>query len=286
MIRRSVALIVLAVVASGCANSELGRSVPACPLDPDVITSVTATMILQMQAVDTAEYVPCLNDLKAGWSYEDLVPERGKSRFTLDSDRLGSGFVEVTLAPACDVGGARERRTDAATGVTEYRQVELVSSEVTVVVVPVTPRVADYARRIESELEAQEFNGRTVSVRFDTTDATLGDKIAAAARADRPIVIVDEQDAQADTATLQLPDERDWTRGLDRDDLFDRLDDRLPDAVYTGRWFQVFDGGCIEYAFDAEGPGVDRLEADIEEAIGLFPAGDVRRTMREIGVLG
>ena len=286
MSRRLVPLLVLLVVAAGCANDALGRSVPACPINPDVISSISSTMVLQMQAVDTAEFVPCLNDLNAGWEYNDLFPERGKSRFTLDSDRLGSGFLEVTLTPACDVGDATERVTQAETGVTEYRNVEVVRSEVVVVVVPVTPRVAGYARVLETELEAQEFNGRTASVLFDAADSPLADKVANAAQQGRPIVIVDERDELAGTATLQMADEDEPTRELDRDDLFERLDDHLPEPSYRGEWFQVFTGGCITYEFDAAGPGVDRLAADVADALGLYPAGEVRRALRSIGVLG
>jgi len=286
MSRRLTAVLVLALVAGACGNNQLGRTVPACPVDPDVITSVSGAIVVQMQAVDTAEYVPCLNDLKAGWSYEDLVPERGLSRFWLNSDRLGSRFLEVSLTPSCDVGSATEVRTDPESGVTEFREVELVSSTVTMVIVPTTGREVEYAAFIEAELEAREIRDRRVFVVFDATDTPLSDKVAAAAARDRPIIIVNEQDAIDETATLQMPDENDSVRGLDLDELFDRLDRRLPKPSFEGIWYQVFEGGCITYEFDAEGPGVDRLAEDVEEALGLFPAEVVRRAMRSAGVLG
>ncbi|MBT8164988.1 MAG: hypothetical protein KJP22_08580 [Acidimicrobiia bacterium] len=286
MSRRLFALVIVALVASACGNNQLGRGVPACPADPEVITSVTGSMVLQMQAVDSAEYVPCLNDLKAGWSYEDLVSSRGKSQFWLDSDRLGSHFVEVTLAASCDVGGAPELTTDGVTGVTEFRDVNLVSSTVTMVIVPTTGREADYARAIESELEARQINDRQVFVVFDTSDLPLTEKVAAAAERNRPIIIVNEQDALDRTATLRMPDDTSSVRGLKLPQLFDRLESRLPDPSFTGRWYRVFEGGCITYEFDAEGPGVDRLADDVEDALGLFPAGVVRRAMRSAGILG
>jgi hypothetical protein len=286
MSRRVLVALTIALVATACGNNQLGRSVPACPVDPEVITSFSGAIVMQMQAVDTADYVPCLNDLKAGWSYQDLVPERGQSRFWLDSDRLGSRFIEVSLTPSCEVGSASELTTDGVTGVTEYRAVELVDSSVTIVIVPATGREADYARAIEAELEAREINDRTVFVIFDTTDAPLDEKIASAARGNRPIVIVNEQDALDGTATLQMPDERESARGLDLDDLFERLEGRLPKPSFTGNWFRVFEGGCITYEFDASGPGVGRLAADVEEALGLFPAGDVRAALRSAGILG
>jgi hypothetical protein len=279
-------MLALALVAAACGNSQLGRSVPACPVDPEIITTFSGAIILQMQAVDTAEYVPCLNDLKAGWSYEDLVPERGLSRFWLESDRLGSRFLEVSLTPACDVGSASELTTDGVTGVTEFRDVELVGSSITMVVVPATGREADYARTIEAELEARQINDRAVSVVFDTSDAPLADKVASAALRDRPIIIVNEQDAIDRTATLQMPDERESARGLDLNDLFERLESRLPKPSFTGHWYRVFEGGCITYEFDASGRGVDGLAADVTEALGLFPAGEARAALRASGLLG
>jgi hypothetical protein len=285
MSRRLIVLVLVGFVASACGNSQLGREVPACSADSDVITSFSGAIVLQMQAVDTAEYVPCLNDLKAGWSYEHLVPERGRSRFWLNSDRIGSHFLEVTLTPSCGVdaatpvpGGSQE--------VSEFRDVELVGSTATIVIVPVTGREAGYAEAIERELEARQISDRTLFVVFDSSDVPLADKVEAAARRDRPIIIVDEQDAQDGTATLQMPNEAQSERGLDLGDLFDRLEDRLPEPSFEGTWYRVFEGGCITYEFDASGPGVDRLASDVEEAIGLFPAGVVRRALRASGFLG
>ncbi|NNC93751.1 MAG: hypothetical protein HKN80_14810 [Acidimicrobiia bacterium] len=284
--RRFTALVAVVLIASACNNSQLGRGVPACPVDPEVITSFTGTMLLQMQAVDTAEYVPCLNDLKAGWSYVDLVPDRGKSRFWLDSDRIGSHFLEVTLTASCDVGSAT--RVAGSHDVDEYRDVELVGSSVTIAIVPVTGREADYARFIEGELEARQINDRNVFVVFDTGDDPLAEKVAEAARRDRPIIVVDERDALDDnrTATLKMPDEDEAVRGLKLDDLFDRLEDLLPEPSFVGTWYRVFQGGCITYEFDAEGTGVDRLAGDVEDALGLFPAEAVRQAMRSAGMLG
>ncbi|MDH3605803.1 MAG: hypothetical protein OER12_02265 [Acidimicrobiia bacterium] len=286
MTRRLAILLAVVVVAAGCGNSELGRRVPGCPADPDSFSSITSGIIMQMQAVETAEYVPCLNELNAGWSYEDLVAESGKSRFWLDSDRSGSRFLEVTLRPQCEVGTAPQTGTAANGSVAEYRQVELVGSNATVVLVPVTGREMAYAAIIESELEARSINGRDIFVVLDDGDTPLTDKVTIAAGQNRPIVLVDEQDALAQTASLQMPGETQSTRGLDLDGLLDRLDRLLPKPSFTGQWFQVFAGGCITYEFDASGAGVDRLAEDVEDAIGLFPAGELWRLLRSQGVVG
>ncbi|MGI9649231.1 MAG: His/Gly/Thr/Pro-type tRNA ligase C-terminal domain-containing protein [Acidimicrobiia bacterium] len=285
MSKRMALILALAVVASACANSDLGRSIPACPTDTGAINSVGGSMILQMQAVETAEYVPCLNDLKVGWSYEHLIAKRSNSRFWLDSDRLGSHFLEVVLTPECDLGAATQVSASQP-DVEEFRDIELVGSTATIVIVPVTGRETGYALEIEAELEARQINDRQIFVVFDEREIPLADKVEEAGRRDRPIIIVDEQDALAGTATLQMPGENQSVRGLDLDELLDRIEDQLPEPSFTGVWFTVFEGGCITYEFDASGPGVDRLAGDIEEALGLFPAGDVWRVMREVGVVG
>lgn len=285
MMRRLGPLLAIAVVAGACGNSALGRSIPACPADDDFISEVSASMILQMQAVDSAKYVPCVTDLKAGWSYEDLVADRGKSRFSLHSDRLGSGFLEVTLLEACETDGlaaVSSPRDD----VSEYRSIQLVGSTVTMVIVPETGREIDYARRIEAELEARRINGRQVFVVFDDADLPLAEKVAQASRSGRPLVILDEEDALEETATLRMPGRAESIRGLDFERLVDTLEDRLPKPSLRGTWVQVFEGGCIRFDLDAEGHGVDGLVGDVEEAIGLFPAEEVRRIMRDAGVLG
>jgi hypothetical protein len=285
MSRRLILVIALALAATACANNQLGREIPACPADTGVINSVGSSMILQMQAVDTAQYVPCINDLKVGWSYDHLVAKRFHSRFALDSDRLGSGFMEVTLTPECDLGEATEVSA-SQDDVREFRDIEVVGSAATIIIVPVTGRETGYALEIESELEARQINDRSIFVVFNESDTPLADKVEAAARRDRPIIIVDEQDALAGTATLQMPGDPQSTRGLDLDDLLDRLEDQLPEPSFTGTWFTDFEGGCITYEFDASGPGVDRLAGDIEEALGLFPAGEVWHIMRERGFVG
>lgn len=285
MSKRLAIVVALALAASACANSNLGREIPACPTDTGAINSMGSSMILQMQAVDTAEYVPCLNDLKVGWSYEHLVAERFQSRFWLDSDRLGSRFLEVTLTPECEWGAATEvsaSQDDAS----EYRDIEVTGSTVTIVIVPVTGRETAYALGIEGELEARQINDRQVFVVFDERQIPLAEKVSNASGRDRPIIIVDEQDALAGTATLQMPGETQSVRGLDLDELLDRIEDRLPEPSFTGTWFTVFQGGCITYEFDASGPGVDRLAGDIEEALGLFPAGEIWGILRERGVVG
>ena len=71
-------------------------------------------------------------------------------------------------------------------------------------------------------------------LRIDLGKAAQPVAVAAAARQDRPIIVVDEQDAAALTATLQMPDEPQSARSLKLHELFERLERRLPVAGLFG----------------------------------------------------
>jgi hypothetical protein len=54
---------------------------------------------------------------------------------------------------------------------------------------------------------------------------------------------------------------------------------------YRGSWYYLFDGGCVEYHFDAEGPEVDEIAGDVRDALSFFerePLDDLLE--REIGI--
>lgn len=107
MIRRlTIPLIAMALLSTGC-STNLGRAEPAC--GEDVITNA---IILSAQSVRGTEYVPCISDLKPGWSYEHLRARNGHSRFWISSDRVGERFLEVTLEASCDISGAVPARSD------------------------------------------------------------------------------------------------------------------------------------------------------------------------------
>jgi hypothetical protein len=71
-------------------------------------------MVLMAQAVPTAESVPCLSSLPAGWDLGGVRIKRDEGRFWLDSDQAGSRAVDVSLRQpdACVVGDAMEVPSD------------------------------------------------------------------------------------------------------------------------------------------------------------------------------
>jgi hypothetical protein len=95
------ALIVLvalgaAVSLAGCATSAV--AVPGCG-DP-------LRLAIVAQSVPGASYLPCLRDLRPGWTASGFAPAQDGTGFLLDSDRSPGRPVTVRLTAACRISGA------------------------------------------------------------------------------------------------------------------------------------------------------------------------------------
>lgn len=86
------------------------------------------TLVLIAQSVPSAEQVPCIAALPAGWTFRTIDIRNGRSSFALDSDRAGDRAVEVTLRSACDTSGATEIVSDEP-GTSRHERVESVVNE-------------------------------------------------------------------------------------------------------------------------------------------------------------
>ena len=279
--RRFIGLgIALLLIVSACANDQLGRRPPAC--DP-----ISGATIIQMQAVPGADYVPCINELKLGWEYLDLVPKSGDTRFWVSSDRSGDRFLEVILTEGCQFDTSL-KSFEIMPGVNQYRNVMIVTTIALVVIAPASDRELSYAKLVEARLEGEEIEGRRVVATYDQRDLSLADKIAGAHERGLPLVAIEQQDELnvPSTVGLALPGESAIRRAVELDKLTSRLDDYLDRPSYKGEWVTVFQGGCIRYLFDAEGPEVETLVRDVTNAFGFFPAGEFQQQLRDAGVLG
>lgn len=47
------------------------------------------------------------------------------------------------------------------------------------------------------------------------------------------------------------------------------------EGEYEGHWWYEFDGGCAQFEFDAEGPGVDEIADDVRQAFTFRPSSPV-----------
>lgn len=275
---RPVAVVaaVLAVVFAGC-SSDLGRGVPACD-------SGSNSLVLSVQALPDTEYVPCVNGLFTGWDYVDLEAETGRSVFWLDSDRMGMRFLQVDLATSCDARTAEQVTTDEE-GVPLLKDVtEEVA--VTVTVIPEGRSAETFAYSSQVVLDFNEFDeieGRELGVRADASNTPTASRVERALAAGDVVVVLSVRDAEEETMTMIIPQTGQERSGLAFDDAVDFLEDNVDPPSYRGNWYYLFDNGCVTYTFDAQGPGVETIESDVEAALGLFDAEVLRQFGRDAG---
>ena len=121
--RRLLLAAVVCLLAAGCvrpASTEFSQArVPACRYQG---RQGTALVILMAQAVPTASQLPCIDLLPAGWSVSDIFVRNGRVRFTLDSDRVGQGAVQVVLQQFCVLGKVTRVPSDHP-GTRRYQEV-------------------------------------------------------------------------------------------------------------------------------------------------------------------
>jgi len=102
-----------AVSLAGCATSA--ASVPGCG-DP-------LRLAIVAQSVPGAAYLPCLRDLRPGWTAAGFTPSQDGTSFLLDSDRSPGRPVTVRLTASCRITGASPSPARAP-GVLTYTRLE------------------------------------------------------------------------------------------------------------------------------------------------------------------
>lgn len=263
------------LLAAGC-STTLGRTMPECD-------TASATMVLAVQSVPGSDYVSCVNGLKAGWRYEDLLAESGKSTYSLDSDRMGSRFITVENLESCDIGDAIPSATDEP-GVVLWKDVESrVKVEIVVVPEGSTMATSDPAVEVILQLRGQEVNGRPVVVVPATSDRSTSERIEDATARGAHIVVVTLRDTEEGTLTLLTAGGEEEIEVDSVEEVLEEIEDVEEEASYTGTWSYVFDGGCVVYTFDAQGPGVETISEDINTALSLFDAEALRQLARDAG---
>jgi hypothetical protein len=69
-------------------------------------------LVVMAQAVPTAQLIPCIQSIPAGWTLGDLDGRNGRAYFVLASSIDGPRAVTVTLTRDCDIRGASPVPTD------------------------------------------------------------------------------------------------------------------------------------------------------------------------------
>lgn len=276
-VRRVVAATALVALSlSGCSNDLIGRHFPDCDIDQ----LVSGEIVLQAQAVPTATVGPCIRDLPPGWNYEHQQARSGLARFWLSSDLMGHRFVEVSLRPSCELGGAI-RRPSPLPEVDAYLTGSPYVEPVGVTLIPTTADVVWYAAALGVALSAEDAQGRPFDLRLAATEDPI-EAAEDAAGAGRIVLTADEHNAEENTVDLLIP-------GLERrgdltlDQAIEEIEEHVTEPTYRADWFFVFQGGCIVWDFDAEGEMVASVDEDMQQAVGFYDLGTLRRQMAAAG---
>lgn len=121
MARGVLAGVMSVVAASGACTAQYQNSAaPSC-------TKVN-TLVLMAQSVPTAQLVPCISALPAGWAFGGMDIRNGRSTFSLDSDRAGTAAVRVTLTQACRGPLGTEVTPSDESGTSRYEKIDLLTS--------------------------------------------------------------------------------------------------------------------------------------------------------------
>ena len=94
--RTTAGLVTATLLLGGCAVGT-GGAAPRC--EPGMRLATLA------QSVPEAAYVPCVEELPAGWTFEGLHVDDDGATMTLESDRADRD-VRVELAESCDIAEA------------------------------------------------------------------------------------------------------------------------------------------------------------------------------------
>lgn len=276
MNRRSVlVLVVAAVVAASCSNLGLGQ--PACiSRGGDVSTSTVMTV----QAVPSARYTPCLNEIRLGWDGINWSAEKGRAGFDLlRRDRV---FLSAEVTPSCEPAGvAVESGYD---DIERFEDVEFQPTNIAITIIPSGERPLVRARLLVDELSGVEIDDRPVTFTIDDDmEQTVGSRVDLALLRDEFVWIIDELDAEEDTVELRSNLTSAAGSGLDAYDALDLIEDTVPDVFYRGAWYFTFEGGCITYTFDAKGTLAETVADDADDAIGFFPAYELVEAAKDAG---
>jgi hypothetical protein len=103
-VRRLLLLAVACLLLAGCVRPVAGELTREPDCTRQGAEEGTGPVLLMAQAVPTASQIPCVDLKPAGWTVGETFVRNGRARFTLDSDRVGQGAVQVILERTCKFG--------------------------------------------------------------------------------------------------------------------------------------------------------------------------------------
>lgn len=277
--RRLLILLAIVVAASGC-SSDLGLGEADCG---PVMRDVSASNILNLQAVPSARYTPCVNELRLGWDHVDWFAEDGRAGIKILRFSPSTTFLTATVTESCDVSVAVAVESGFA-DIDRFEDIELQPVGIEVAIVPSGDEPLSSARQLVDELAGIEVDDRPVSYTIDEAiDQPVSARVELALSQFDYVLIIDEVDAE--DGTVQLSSNLSAASGhdLDPQQALDLIEQVVPDVFYRGEWYFTFEGGCITYEFNATGQLAETIAEDAEESLGFYHAHELRRFARDEG---
>jgi hypothetical protein len=261
-------LAVLALLTSACSAGErLGRDLPLCGED-----YVGRSTVMQTLAVPTAMFGPCIDDLPLGWDYQHQEAESGRARFWIDSDRLGDDFLTVVLTEACDTTRAFHT-ADPRPGIEALSEGPLTVEPVSITVIPRTQAAVGYATEVAVDIAGRELKGRPINVELDGRDIPAETRVADARATGGHALVVGMTEELRRTVELVRAEESEIEP---LEEALEDIEDDVSAPRYRASWFFLFEGGCIEWAFDAHGEDVATLVEDVAQALDFYDLATMR----------
>lgn len=275
--RHALLLLVFAMAAAGC-GSDLGLGEADCSPPTEDISS---SNIMTVQAVPTAKYTPCLNELRLGWDSVEWFAESGRAGIEIAEDF--NRFLTVTVTETCDVSEAVPVDSGYP-DIERFEDIESQQADIEIVIVPSGEEPLRTARRLIEDLDGIQIDDRPVVYTIDDAiDERLGSRSELALSRGAYVWIIDELDVEEETVQLRSNTASVAGHALAPDDALDLIEDAAPGVFYRGRWFFTFEGGCITYDFDASGVLAETVAADVDDAVGFYPALELRQSARDAG---
>lgn len=297
---RSAALLLVAasLVVAGC--RPFGAGVPICG-DLEVaetsggdvratltgssgeVHSLRSSHLIQLQAAPQAEWGVCIDELPRGWDLLQPEPRSGEVPLQFLAGDLGGLFLRVALTDGCEPPPSARRIQLPHGSIERWVAVHDRSHGIAVTVVPVAARHEQHAYELATDLRARELRGSELSVRLsNVVDGPADERIADQLEDGAAVLVVDDDYTLRDTLELRVPEAQDPI-SASYGSILTELAERTEPPRYVATWWDVGPGGCTVFEFDAEGPAASTLEADVEQALGRFPLGELRRGLAAHG---
>ena len=272
-----VLLLVFSIAASSC-STDLGLGEADCTPPTG---NVSSSNVMTVQAVPTSKYTPCLNELRLGWDSVEWFAESGRAGIEITEDF--EPFLTATVTETCDVTEA-VAVDSGYPDIERFEDIESQRAEIEIVIVPSGEQPLETARQLVDDLNGVQIDDRPVTYTIDSAiDDPVGSRSELALSRSAYVWIIDELDVEEGTVQLRSNIATSNGRGLEPDDALDLIEDAAPGVFYRGSWFFTFDGGCITYEFNADGILAETVAADADDALGFYPAAELRQGARDAG---